>query len=193
MMNTMEKMRVLLKERNNNFNDIIDRIKESQLKMELERQATHECIKYFLSTTSIELFKAFYFLHNYSVIVRRNVNGYMLTELDTIQLEQYLDDEIVYIIRNFQDELLDLEEENISYLCEKIMDGSQDLYLPVNCYTEDTEYFDNWVYGDTYIKTSLTHKTYFKEFIARIINEIGMYEIKELLDELLEEVKENYI
>lgn len=127
------------------------------------------------------------------MIVRRNVNGYMLTELDTIQLEQYLDDEIVYIIRNFQDELLDLEEENISYLCEKIMDGSQDLYLPVNCYTEDTEYFDNWVYGDTYIKTSLTHKTYFKEFIARIINEIGMYEIKELLDELLEEVKENYI
>lgn len=191
-METIVKSTMLLNERNKNFNEIVERMKESQLKIELERQATHECIKYFLTSSPIELFKSLYFLHNYRVIVRRNANGYEITELDTLQLNTYLDDEIVYIIRDFQDELLDLEDENITYLCEEIMDNSQDLYLPVNCYTEDTEYFDNWVYGDTYIKTNVAHKEYFKKFIANIINEIGMMEIKELLTNLLEEVKENY-
>lgn len=192
-MEKIVKNTMLLNERNKTFNELVERMKENQLKIELERQSTHECIKYFFMMNPIELFKAFYFLHDYSVIVRRNVNGYTLTELDTLQLEKHLEDEIVFAIRDFQDELLDLEDENVAYLCEQVMENSQDLYLPVSCYTEDTEYFDNWVYGDTYIKTTLTRKTYFKEFIANIINEIGEADIKDLLIALLEEVKEGFL
>lgn len=189
-METMVKNAIILNARNKNFNEIVERMKESQLRAELERQPTYECIKYFFISNPIELFKALYFLNNYRVIVRRNVNGYTLTELDDLQLGQYIEDEVVFVVRDFQDELLYLEDEHISYLCEKIMDDSQDLYLPVSCYTEDTEYFDNWVYGDTYIKTSITNNTYFIEFIATIINEIGSLQVKEVLNNLLDEVKE---
>lgn len=191
MMETILKDTMLLNERNKNFNEVIEKAKENQLITELGRKSTFECIKYFLESNPIELFKTFYFLQGYKIIVRRNINGYYLTELDDLQLGEYLEDEIVFAIRDFQDELLDLEDENVSYLCETIMDNSQDLYLPVNCYTEDTEYFDNWVYGDTYVKTSITYNTYFKEFISEVINKIGILQVKELLNNLLDEVKEN--
>lgn len=186
-----------LRERGMLVRRISEDMLNSQVIAEVQNPVVMEAIKDYLLENPVELIKSMYIVSNLNLIVIDNVNDRKLniedmkfiSEVDCVRLKPSTVCTFEYILED-----INKTEEANTLIAERVID-SEDFGFAKDIYEYDSQYFDNWTYGDIIKLSTIAQTPQFIEAFIRMFNSMNANDIYNTVlrfieDDLGLEVKE---